>query len=114
MDGLCTFKFISITMWVWCGVAEVYSMSCLPLQFVYLFNSVWGCLVVQWVLGSVNNQCTKVAIVLSGVKHKLRYGVELRVWEGIADSGEDYGFERELHMWERITCGEKLQVGRNP
>ena len=29
--------------WVWCGVAEVYSMSCLLIQFIaYLFNSV-GC-----------------------------------------------------------------------
>ena len=29
-------------------------------------------------------------VILSGVKHKLRYGGELRVWEGIAASGGCY------------------------
>ena len=39
---------------------------------------------------------------LSGVKHKLRCGGELRVWAGIADSGEDYG------VGGNYTCGKEL------
>ena len=31
MDNV-SLKFISIKLWVWCGVAEVYSMSCLLIQ----------------------------------------------------------------------------------
>ena len=34
MDGSCTFKFISIKLLVWFGVAEVYSMSCLLIQLL--------------------------------------------------------------------------------
>ena len=38
-------------------------------------------------------KCSMATMIdwLSGVKHKSRYGRELRVWEGIADSGGDYG-----------------------
>ena len=34
-------KFISIKLWVWCGVAEVYLMSCLLIQLpTYSIQSV--------------------------------------------------------------------------
>ena len=51
---------------------------------------------------------------LSGVKHKLRYGGELRVWEGIADSGGDYGVGGNYTCGKELQSGEKLQVGGNP
>ena len=42
MSGLCTFKIISFKLWVLCGVAEVYSMSCLLVQFYLLIQfSLW-------------------------------------------------------------------------
>ena len=31
-------KFIPIKLWVWCGVAEVYSMSCLLIQFLPTYS----------------------------------------------------------------------------
>ena len=37
MDNVL-FKFISIELWVWCGVAEVYSMSCLLIQFLLTYS----------------------------------------------------------------------------
>ena len=51
---------------------------------------------------------------LSGVKHKLRYGGGLRVWEGIADSGGDYGVGGNYTCGKELQSGEKLQVGGNP
>ena len=51
---------------------------------------------------------------LSGVKHKLRYGGELRVWEGIAASGGDYGVGGNYTCGKELQSGEKLQVGGNP
>ena len=37
MDNV-SLKFISIKLWVWCGVAEVYSMSCLLNQFLPTYS----------------------------------------------------------------------------
>ena len=47
MDGFHTFKFITIKLWMWCGVAEVNSMSCLLIQFLLTYSTEFS-FVVAW------------------------------------------------------------------